>query len=485
MLMRRVLYPLALCCLLALCSGTAFAYKVENGHIVNDQGKAIQLRGASWYGAEVGDRLVPSGLFKRGHIELITELKQLGFNAVRLPFCPAILRHAPFPKDYYWINKALNPTLYKTDGRGRTPVDVLEHIAAEFDRQGFYILLDHHRIDCEQIAPLWYNDDYSEAQWLADVGEMAQRFARFDGFLGIDLSNEPYGATWAKRQPTTDWDAAAERGAATVLKAAPQTVVFVEGVAETGHCANDNPWWWSSWGGNLSRQACHPIDIPTNKLVFAPHAYGPTEVAGGDDAAYFYTTDPNNPRGNPGTPADMKHAMPIVWEQFFGRLTTPEHGNHAIVIGEFNSRYGRFLNDVTEDEAYGIDPNDSARERRRKIAAFAPARARDKAWLEALLGYLTEKGIDSTFWWAINGDGPTGGIYYGRKLPGPDGKVNPDDEWQRIRRDIVNDDPDNPGLLNRFWAKSACFDGIDNDRDGQTDGEDDACEGVERPGWVD
>ena len=469
-----------------LWASTAGGYAVQQGRIVNAAGETIQLRGVAWYGAEVGDRLVPSGLYTRNYKNVIAQMKSLGFNAVRLPLCPRTLDAPAVSGDYFWVNKKRNPGLYHDDGSGRTPFEIFKRIATELDRQGFYILADHHLINCPDsqpvrvdIGPLWYDEGYSEADWIASLEKVTRALKPLPHFIGVDLHNEPHGATWARGKPATDWDAAAARAARAVLAIAPDRLVFVQGVAGNVICGDDDyPYWFSDWGGNLARAACEPADIPADRLVYSPHVYGPTEGVQGNDAPHFFTTDARNPKPNPGQPQDLRRAMPEVWDQWFGRLAEPAYGNHAIAIGEFAARYGRFLEPAVngDDPLTGIDKNDTEREKRRKRRAVAGNMARDKAFLDALLGYLTEKGITDSFWWAINGDGPVGSIYYGNRLPRPDGSIHPEDQWHKIRRDIVNNDPDNPGALNRYWNQAACRDGIDNDLDGKTDAEDPACQ---------
>ena len=474
-LKRRLFVICLLCPLLS-------AYTVEQGHIKDGEGNAVQLRGVGWYGAEVGNLLVPSGLYKRNYKNLIAETKSLGFNAIRLPFCPRTITAPAIAEDFFWVNKNKNPGLYNPDGSGKTPFEIYTIIAEELDRQGFYILADHHLINCPDIVPpsvaitpLWYTPEYSEEQWIKNLVTVTRRLAHLDGLIGMDLNNEPHGGTWAEDKPKTDWDAAAERAAKAVMAVAPDILVFVQGVAGNTTCGgNDYPYWFSNWGGNLSRQYCEPINLPANKLVLSPHVYGPAEGVQGDDGPYYFTTDARNPQGNPGKPSDIARAMPEVWDQWFGRLANPENGNFAIAIGEFGIRYGRFITQQ-DDPLLGIQASDTPAQKQKKREDFAPNMARDKPWADALVGYLTEKGITDSFWWPLNGDGLAGGIYYGNALPRPDGTVNPDDQWVKVREDIVSADPNSPGLLNRYWSLAACNDGVDNDQDGLADEDDPEC----------
>ena len=462
-----------------LASGTAAAeFSVSDGRIVDADGQIIELRGVNWYGMDVGRRAV-GGLHLRNYRAIIDEMVAAGFNAVRLPFCPGLAQMPPLPRDWYWINRNLNPGLYAANGDGLRPIEVLRRVVDELDRRGVYFLLDHHRDVCHldqgfTIPPLWYSDHYSEQDWLDDLVAMARSFAGHRRFLGMDLKNEPHGAAqWGTGNRRLDWRLAAQRAGAAVLEAAPGSLVFVEGIAKNAHCNGDYEWWWSNWGGNLARQACEPIDLPADKLVFAPHVYGMTNGFLGVDTPYFFTTDARNARENPGRPADLRTAMPEVWDQFFGRLVEPGYGRQAVAIGEFGARNGRFH--PTRDPLW-YRADDSPAENLARKRATKKNRDRDQPWAEAIIGYLTEKGIHDSFWWALNGDGPIGGIYYGEQTPRPDGRVVPADQWTRMREDIVSPDPRQPGLLNRYWAKAACFDGLDNDRDGLSDEEDPQCQ---------
>lgn len=452
----------------------AMAYSIENGRIVDAAGEKIELRGISIYGANERGRLVMSGLYRRGYKALIAELRSYGFNAVRLPFCPQTLTQGPIPPDFFWVNKQLNPDLFNPDGSGKTPLQILSLVVEEFDRQQFYILLDHHTTDCKNIGPLWYAEGYTEDDWIEDLLLLAKRFAHLEYFLGLDIKNEPHGTTWAQDEPETDWNAAAGRAAKVLLDAAPNMLIFLQGTAGNGNCGgNDYPYWHSDWGGNLARQLCEPVDIPKSKLVLSPHVYGPDEGIGGKDTPYFFTSDPRDAKNNPGDPEDIKYVMPQVWDQFFGRLAEPENGNYSIAIGEFKTIYGRLHGE--NDPIFGIESDDSGAEKALKRRKFHEKLLRSKPWADALIGYLNEKGITDTFWWAANGDGAIGGMYYGNATPRPDGSIHPNDEWKRVRREVVTRPGEPPGLLNRLWFREGCSDGLDNDQDGLTDADDPGC----------
>jgi endoglucanase len=224
---------------------------------------------------------------------------------------------------------------------------------------GMYVLLDHHRPDCNAISELWTTPSYSEKNWIDDLVFVAKRYQSLPRFIGIDLKNEPHGAaTWGFGNAATDWNRAAERAAAQVLAANGELLVFVEGVQENPVCSSRTNHWW---GGNLEPIACAPLQIPARNLVLSPHVYGPDVY----DQPYFAATN---------FPANM----PALWDQQFGSLIG---AGYTVVIGEFGGRFGH------------------------------GGSAKDKVWQDALVDYLIAKGANSAFYWSWNpNSGDTGGV---------------------------------------------------------------------------
>jgi endoglucanase len=344
--------------LIFVFSTPAWAFYTQNGRIYSNGGVEIHLHGVSWFGFETVDHVV-HGLWKRNWREMILQIKQ-DFNAVRVPFCPGTLEGLPTR----FIDYSLNPDL-----QGRDSWQIFDQVVRELDRQGLYIVLDHHRPDCRAISELWYTgsylqQDYSEQDWINDLVFLAGEYRNLAHFVGIDIKNEPHGAArWGSGDPANDWKLAAEKAAAAILAANPNLLIFVEGVERNGNiCSVDNIDHW--WGGNFEPLACFPPAIQANKLVLSPHVYGP------DVFPEPYFNDPNFP-----------HNLPAIWEAHFGFLTSL---GYTVVVGEFGGRYG-----------HGGDP-------------------RDRTWQDAFVTYLHQKGLTSFFYWDWNpNSGDTGGILKG------------------------------------------------------------------------
>ena len=334
--------------ILALHVPAQAAY-VSGGRIYDDTGHAVQLKGVNWFGFETADHAA-HGLWARKLDDMLDQMQALGFNAVRLPFCPATVHGAAVTS----VDYVLNPDL-----RGLDSQQLFDTVVARLERRGMYFLLDHHRTDCAQISELWYTGSYTEAQWIADLQFVAARYQGNAHFLGMDLKNEPHGAaTWGAGVAATDWNAAAERAGSAVLAKAPRALLFVEGITQNNFCTASSAGTW--WGGNLGPQRCAPLRLPAERLVLSPHVYGP-DVSG---QAYFGASDfPVN--------------MPAIWDAHFGALAA---AGQAVIVGETGGKYG------------AGDP-------------------RDKTFQDALFAYLAQRGMFDLFYWCWNpNSGDTGGI---------------------------------------------------------------------------
>ncbi|OLG42846.1 endoglucanase, partial [Xanthomonas oryzae pv. oryzae] len=344
----RAANTLALATILALTTAPAFSYSISKNKIVDDKGKVVQLRGVNVSGFESASHVM-DGLWVRNWKEMINQMQGFGFNAVRLPFCPATLRSDTMPSSIDYSRNA--------DLQGLTSLQVLDKVINEFNARGMYVLLDHHTPDCASISELWYTGTYSQAQWLNDLRFVANRYKNVPSVIGVDLKNEPHGAaTWGTGNADTDWNKAAERGAAAVLAVAPKWIIAVEGITDNPVCSTNGGIFW---GGSLQPLACTPLNIPANRLLLAPHAYGP------DVYVQSYFNDSNFPNN-----------MPAIWDRHFGQFA----GNHALLLGEFGGKYGE-------------------------------GDARDKVWQDALVKYLRSKGINQGFYWPWGPNSvDTGGI---------------------------------------------------------------------------
>jgi endoglucanase len=328
---------------------TTNGYSAQNNKIyVNN--KEIQLNGISWSGSEELDTLAPHGLWKRNYKDVISQIKAIGFNAVRYPYCPATLQNLPVNG----VNYTANPNL-----KGLKSLEVMDIILEEFKNQQIYILIDHHRPDCKKISELWYTDTYSENDWITDLTFLATHYKNNPYFIGLDIKNEPHGAaTWGNKNPATDFNTAAQRASKAIQDVNPNILTFVEGIGNNDSCDAPLEKWW---GGNFSPMNCVPFNytgLLPNKIVFSPHVYGPDVY----NQEYFTGV--------------LKTKMSPIWESHFGFLTK---NGATVVPGEFGG--------------------------------FYKPGTKDKEWQDAIIDYFIDKKICNTFYWVLNSNSDdTGGI---------------------------------------------------------------------------
>ncbi|GAA4259419.1 cellulase family glycosylhydrolase [Azospirillum formosense] len=332
----------------------------EGGQIMDSSGKAVKLTGVNWFGSE-GYAFAPQGLWMDSYQSHMNQMKDLGFNTIRLPYSDAMLDNGRMPTG---IDYSKNPDL-----RGKTSLEVFDKIIDYADKIGMKIILDHHRSGDGASANengLWYTSQYPESKMIENWKMLATRYKGNDAVIGADLHNEPHNpATWGDGGPN-DWARAAERIGNAIQSVNKDWLLIVEGV-ET----YQNQWYW--WGGNLLGEKNYEVKFnEPGKLVYSVHDYGPSLYM----MDWFKANNfPNN--------------MPAKWDQMWGHFI--QNDETPILVGEFGSRMETAI---------------------------------DKAWMPKLIQYMNgdwngdgkidlaagDQGASWTYWAWSPGSGDTGGI---------------------------------------------------------------------------
>ncbi|BAZ38749.1 putative cellulase [Calothrix sp. NIES-4101] len=233
--------------------------------IIDAQGKTLLFRGVNWFGME-SEAHAPHGLWKRDYKEMLSQIKSLGYNTIRLPYSVEALRSKSASGIDYTIgnNKELE---------GKTPLEIMDLVVKEAERQGLLVILDSHRLSDKRIPELWYGDGFSEADWIDTWQMLAKHYRNQRNIVGADLKNEPHGkASWGTNDLATDWRLAAERAGNAILSINPNWLIIVEGVENNVPRQKLTHYWW---GGNLEGVKRYPVRLSRrNKLVYSPHEYG-------------------------------------------------------------------------------------------------------------------------------------------------------------------------------------------------------------------
>jgi chitinase len=333
-------------------------FHTAGNQILDAHGQPVRIAGVNWFGFETAN-VVVHGLWARNYKDMMDQMKQLGFNTIRLPYSNAIFDPSIKPTG---IDFGLNPDL-----QGLSSLQILDRIVAYAGQIGLRIILDHHssKPDNHSGEELWYipgDPTYTEQAWINDWVALAQRYAGNPTVIGADLHNEPHGsATWGSGD-ATDWRLAAERAGNAILAVNPNWLIFVEGIERY---QGQSTW----WGGNLAGASTFPVvlNLP-NHVVYSPHDY-PASVF-----PQTWFSDPNYPNN-----------LPVVWDRFWGYLYRQNVA--PVWLGEFGSKLQT---------------------------------ASDQQWYQKLTAYLGDLTSSSTLanrqgmswtWWSWNpNSGDTGGI---------------------------------------------------------------------------
>ncbi len=277
----------------------------DGNQIVDDQGKAVRLTGLSWFGMETAN-YAPHGLWSRSMGSMLDQIKSLGYNSIRVPYCNQLFDQGSTPNS---IDLNQNPDL-----TGLSGIEILDKLVAGAKARGLRLILDRHRPDSGAQSALWYTDQYSEQRWIDDWKMLATRYNGEPTVVGFDLHNEPHDpATWGDGNPATDWQLAAQKAGDAILAINPHLLIIVEGIQTVG----GSSYWW---GGNLAAAGAHPVTLSVDhQLVYSPHDYPASVFA----QTWFSAPDyPSN--------------LVNVWETNWGYLSTNKTA--PIWIGEFGTR---------------------------------------------------------------------------------------------------------------------------------------------------
>lgn len=354
-------------------------------------GQPLILKGVNWYGFETGQGVV-HGLYAQPVSAFMDLLKSNGFNAVRLPLDLDLILHdrkhgyiKPEPDelaagdeacfDDFLSQEPDTPTrahdaaLRASVCAGPSPLmkntslEVLDIMIDKFAESGILVLLDLHCLSTQgtNASPLFYDKSHPIEQTVSGWGTLAKRLGRKWNVIGADVFNEPFGATWATGK-ASDMDAFALKSAAAIAEHAPDWLVFVEGSAKSPKCdaVIDGDEVQCGFGDNLMGAMTAPICLPTDRLVYSMHTYGPSQ----HDRPEF-------------TNAKFPANMPDVWDAHWGALVSNRTARTpALVLGEWGG----------------------------------PTDGENGQWADALVSYLVARDLTSNFFWALNQDGAPEGI---------------------------------------------------------------------------
>ncbi len=364
--MRKLNLTLFFSCVLLWSSCSLWAQQARNQNflsvqgnkLVDSRGKTVRLTGVNWFGMET-NMFAPHGLWVRDMKSVLKQIKDLGFNCIRLPWCDQMLDPASTVtissagRDPYTGVSPMN----QEESTKRKPIEIMDIIVDWCQKNDMKLIFDNHsrKADGFLNEPVWYTNEYSEEKWIANWVFLANRYKNQSAVVGMDLDNEPHGSTWGNANPESDWNKAAERCGNAILAVNPNVLIVVEGV---GKFEGETYW----WGGQLKGAQKYPVVLSKpNKLMYSPHEYGPEVFP------QTWFSAPNFPNNMPG-----------LWTQMYGYLY--DSNTSPLLIGEFG---------IKNQNAFG------------GIAY---------TWFTKLMDFAGDK-YNWTFWCMNPNSGDTGGLF--------------------------------------------------------------------------
>ncbi len=350
-------------------SGAGAGYWHTSGNqILDASGNPVRIAGVNWYGFETPDE-VAHGLWAQDYHAIVNDIKNLGYNTIRIPFSNQMVEDPIVPQNLSYYNTGP----INTDLAGLNSLQILDKIIAYAGQEGLKVILDDHRSEAGESAEqngLWYTSAYTSQDWVNDWAALARRYAGNPTVVGFDLRNEPHtpagdsyaeGATWGTGDPATDVRLAYEQAGNAILAADPNALVFCEGIGENPASSGGYNSTW--WGGDLAMAGQYPVTLSSpGHVVYSAHDYGPN---------LFQQTWFNSST----TPASLD----AVWNANWGYLY--KQGTAPVWVGEFG----------TDNTASDIESSTAGSQGQ---------------WFESLVSYLAGNPWMGWTYWALNGEDP-------------------------------------------------------------------------------
>ncbi|MBV9384402.1 MAG: cellulase family glycosylhydrolase [Streptosporangiaceae bacterium] len=354
----------------APASGAGAGYWHTSGNqILDSSGNPVRIAGINWYGFETPDEIA-HGLWVQDYHTVINDIKNLGYNTIRIPFSNQMVETPIIPQNLSFNN---NSGPINTDLKGLNALQDLQKIVAYAGQAGLKVILDDHRSEAGESAEqngLWYTSSYSGQAWVSDWATLARMFANDPTVVGFDLRNEPHtpagdtyaqGATWGTGDTSTDVRLAYEQAGNAILAADPGALIFCEGISEFPDSAASGGYDTTWWGGDLQGVAQYPVTLSQpGHVVYSAHDYGPNLF----QQAWFNAST---------TPASLD----AIWNKYWGYIYTG--GTAPVWVGEFGT--GNAASDIQSSAA-----------------------GSQGQWFSSLVSYISGNRWMGWTYWALNGE---------------------------------------------------------------------------------
>ncbi|KAJ3205674.1 hypothetical protein HDU82_005035 [Entophlyctis luteolus] len=234
------------------CSWPYSPFSTSGRWILNSNGEKVLYAGTNWPGA--GETMVPEGLQYASVSSIVSGIKSLGMNVIRLTFAIEMVDDV-----YAGGDKTLKEAFESGLGAGNgsiilqkvlannpqfnentTRIQVFDAIAAECFKQEIYVHLDNHISKAQWCCSStdgngWFGDvDFNVSNWKRGLQYMAKRGADWGNLMSIGLRNElrnvSNNAAISKTYNWETWYANMIPAAKAVHDANNDVIVFLSGL---------------------------------------------------------------------------------------------------------------------------------------------------------------------------------------------------------------------------------------------------------------
>ncbi|WP_058534810.1 cellulase family glycosylhydrolase [Legionella saoudiensis] len=247
-------------------------YSTQNGNIIDPNGKIVAFKGVSWFGFNNGNHVV-NGLWQSDFNTMLTQIKSLGFNAVRLPISFDFILDTTIKPN--GIANYCKGSPCNTDVPQDSALNTFQWVVKKFTDNGIYVLIDDHYEDNTYTT--------NQAQWISGWQKVATMF-KDNAMVGYDIYNEPdsHSLTWEGSANGTPWGTGILSAAQAIYNIDPNKLLFIEGTGQSSLGSN-----WGDGFATDSATVSQGISNPKNffthlmsqpfldQIVISPHIYGP------------------------------------------------------------------------------------------------------------------------------------------------------------------------------------------------------------------
>ncbi|KAK7960923.1 glycoside hydrolase family 5 protein [Apiospora saccharicola] len=269
--------------------------------VTDASGNVVTYAGVNWPGHV--DTMLPEGLQYQSVSSIVSKIKSLGMNAVRLTYAIEMVdqivangnRDIPIAKAFIDAlgqengTAVLQQVLRNHQGlfdENTTRLQVFDAVAAECAKQQIYVHLDNHVSKggwcCTPLdGNSWFGDKYfSVDNWKRGLAYMAKHGKQWPNLMSMALRNELRAPILSGGNPEPyNWDTWYRRmreGADAVHSAHPDVLVFLSGLAsdtDIGPVVTRNPGQTLVDGGTAEFRRADFKGYGDDKLVLELHYY--------------------------------------------------------------------------------------------------------------------------------------------------------------------------------------------------------------------